>query len=64
MKKDKISKISEKVTQEVMSEFENEFQKNLKSHHDELPGLASANAFHDSIPFLISSITEKILKNL
>lgn len=64
MKKDKISEISEKVTQEVVEEFEIEFQKNLKLHHDDLPGFANANALHDSIPFLVSSITKKILKNL
>ena len=64
MKKDKISEISEKVTQEVMEEFETEFQKNLTLHHDDLPGFATANAIHDSIPLLVSSITEKIWKNL
>ena len=64
MKKDKIQKITEQVTMECMEEFEKEYQKNLSNHSDELPGHAKANAIHDSIPVLISSITRSILEKL
>lgn len=64
MKQEKIDKIAKAVTHKVSKAFEQEYQKNLKSHSDELPGFAAANALHDSIPFLISSITKEILKEL
>lgn len=64
MKQEKIDKIVKSVTHEVSKTFEQEYQKNLKNHSDELPGFAAANALHDSVPFLISSITEEILKRL
>ena len=64
MKKDKIAKITEQVVKECTDEFEKEYEKNLSNHSDELPGHAKANAIHDSIPVLISSITKSILEKL
>lgn len=64
MKRDKINNLTSRITSNVSESFEKEYQKNIGKHSDELPGLAAANALHDSIPAFISLITEEILKSL